>query len=57
MVIYFGLHSQRDLIGDCIDDIDMELIYTESRARTRKLEETRQKLCEVLNRGFGIVRF
>lgn len=56
LMIYFGLRRQRDIIGDYIDDIDMALIYTESRTKIRKLEEERNKLCRVLNRGYGIVR-
>ena len=56
LMIYFGLRRQRDIIGDYIDDIDMELIYTESRTKIRRLEEERNKLCRVLNRGYGIVR-
>lgn len=56
LMIYFGLRRQRDIIGDYIDDIDMALIYTESRTKIRRLEEERNKLCRVLNRGYGIVR-
>lgn len=56
LMIYLGLRRQRDIIGDYIDDMDMALIYTESSVKIRKLEEERNKLCRVLNRGYGIVR-
>lgn len=56
LLIYLGLRRQKDIIGDYIDDIDMALIYTESRTKIRKLEAERDKLCRVLNRGYGIVR-
>ena len=56
LMIYFGLRGQRDIIGDYIDDIDMELIYAENSAKIKKLEDERNKLCRVLKRGCGIVR-